>query len=289
MLNRRTSCSAALVSSVIVASPFLWSNQVKAAQMSPSEVSQVAKQVTVLISGQNPGSGVIIDRKGDTYKVLTAHHVVNTPDEYYVVPNDGKEYQLDYKRVRRLPNTDLAILEFKSPTAYPTATLGNAGSITEGMSTFVTGFPAPSEAINLSIYSFTEGRLIANSSRLLRDGYSLVYSNSTQPGMSGGPVFNSQGHVIGIHGRADAKLQNGVYFKQDKNLGIAIDTFRKLAKGFDAVPSNPSSGLVTPPPKAPTTPTPTTQSMMHDDGQPSEEGATSALTSRGRDKEGCIV
>jgi len=106
----------------------------------------------------------------------------------------------------------------------------------------------PSEAINLSLFSFTEGRLIANSSKLLNDGYSLVYSNSTQPGMSGGPVFNGQGQLIGIHGRADALFQNGVYFKQNKNLGIAIDTFLSLAKQEGLQINPPSSAVSSSPP-----------------------------------------
>lgn len=229
MFFNRYQPSAALASTAIATVLTLGTGNIAQA-INPAEVSTIAKKVTVLIAGQNPGSGVIIDRSGDTYTVLTAYHVVNTPDEYEVVTSTDERYLLNYQTVRRLPGTDLAMLTFKSKAAYPAAKFGNTRAVTEGRSVYVTGFPAPSEAINLSIYSFTEGRLIANSSKLLADGYSLVYSNATQPGMSGGPVFDDQGQLIGIHGRADSKLQNGVYFKQDKNLGIAIDTFMALAK-----------------------------------------------------------
>ena len=216
--------------------------------LSPSDISQAAKKVTVLIDGQNPGSGVIINRRGDTYTVLTAHHVVGTPDEYDIVTSDNQTYQLNYNTVKQLPGTDLATLEFTGKSTYSTASLGSSQSLIEGTNVYVTGFPMPSEAINLSIYSFTEGRLIANSSKLLAEGYSLVYSNSTQPGMSGGPVFNDQAQLIGIHGRADALLQNGVYFKQNKNLGIAIDTFLSLAKreGLAVNPPSTSSSSSSP-------------------------------------------
>ncbi len=58
------------------------------AQLNQQQVSAMAEQVTVLIQGQNPGSGVIIGQSGDSYFVLTAKHVVATPDEYYIVTPD---------------------------------------------------------------------------------------------------------------------------------------------------------------------------------------------------------
>jgi hypothetical protein len=53
---------------------------------------------------QNPGSGVIIARQGQTYYVLTAEHVVATEDEYEIITSDGKKYRLDYKNVKKLPD-----------------------------------------------------------------------------------------------------------------------------------------------------------------------------------------
>ncbi len=265
MFINRYPVPAVLVSTLIVAAQ--WGTAESAIALNPDEISTVAKQVTVLISGQNPGSGVIIDRDNDTYTVLTAFHVVNTPDEYEVVTAKDEHYPLNYQSVKRLPGTDLATLTFKSQANYTTASLGKTQSVTEGKNVYVTGFPAPSEAINLSIYSFTEGRLIANSSKLLADGYSLVYSNATQPGMSGGPVFNDQGQLIGIHGRADSKLQNGVYFKQDKNLGIAIDTFLAIARQSGIEIKTPSATLAAPStPSLPQSPRPASLAPVQNAG-----------------------
>lgn len=197
--------------------------------LSPDQISGIAKQVTVLIEGQNPGSGVIIKRAGNTYTVLTAFHVVATPDEYDVVTPTDQRYKLDYQTVQRLPGVDLAILEFKSDQTYKVADVGNSAQIQEGKPIYVAGFPMPTQAINLSIYRFTEGRLTANSSKPLADGYALVYNNSTRPGMSGGPVLDDRGALVGIHGRSDAQQEGNVYFKNDTNLGIPIDTFSTMA------------------------------------------------------------
>jgi serine protease Do len=70
------------------------------ASLSHAQVGEIARQVTVQIDGQAPGSGVIIARQGQTYYVLTAEHVVAIEDEYEIVTSDGKKYPLDYKNVK---------------------------------------------------------------------------------------------------------------------------------------------------------------------------------------------
>ncbi|WP_258001396.1 serine protease [Fischerella thermalis] len=62
----------------------------------------------------------------------------------------------------------------------------------EGTTAYVAGFPAPTFAINQPIYIFSDGKITANASKPLRDGYALVYSNNTSEGMSGGAVLNEK-------------------------------------------------------------------------------------------------
>jgi S1-C subfamily serine protease len=65
----------------------------------------------------------------------------------------------------------------------------------------------------------------------------LAYSNPTLPGMSGGPVLNEQGKLIGIHGRAErvervqnSQLRNDIaVLKTEFNYAIPINTFLTLA------------------------------------------------------------
>ena len=209
-----------------------------AAALSAVEVGKTAKSITVLIEGQGaPGSGTIIARKGNTYSVLTAKHVVaniNPGEEGYIIPHDGQRYRFAPATIRELPGVDLATIEFRSDRNYETARLGNADRVTEGAIAYISGFPLPTAAINRSIYSFTEGKIMANASQPLEDGYGLIYNNVTLPGMSGGPVLNDRGELIGIHGRADTVGSQmlpdnpDIHIKTGFNLGIPLKPFLHL-------------------------------------------------------------
>ena len=204
--------------------------------ISADEVGKIAKSITVLIDSKNPGSGIIIKRNGNTYTVLTARHVFKDAQaKYEIVTPDDKRYLLNYSSVKKLPNIDLAVVEFTSSQTYSVAKIGNSDLATEGKAAYVAGFPKTSGALNRSIYNFTDGRITANASRPLEDGYALVYSNNTLPGMSGGPVLNENGEVVGIHGRADTRAaesssinQNILIAKTGFNLGIPINTSLRL-------------------------------------------------------------
>jgi tetratricopeptide (TPR) repeat protein len=204
--------------------------------ISADEVGKIAKSITVLIDSKEPGSGVIVKRNGNTYTVLSARHVFKDPQaKYEIVTPDNQRYLLNYSSVKKLPNIDLAVVEFTSNQTYSVAKIGNSDLATEGKAAYVAGFPKTSAAINRSIYNFTDGRITANASRPLEDGYALVYSNNTLPGMSGGPVLNENGEVVGIHGRADTRAAESSSINQDIqiaktgfNLGIPINTSLRL-------------------------------------------------------------
>jgi S1-C subfamily serine protease len=196
--------------------------------LSASEVNNIAKQITVLIQSKKPryGSGVIIKKDGNTYTVLTAAHVVEVKDNYEIIAPNGQRYAINYSSVKQLPRVDLAVVQFNSNQNYNVAKIGNSDSSSEGTTAYVAGFPAPTFAINQSIYTFSDGRIAANASKPLRDGYALVYSNNTSEGMSGGAVLNEKGELIGVHGRADLDTKA---IKTGFNLGIPINTFLRMS------------------------------------------------------------
>jgi tetratricopeptide (TPR) repeat protein len=164
-------------------------------------VYKIAKATTLLIQGQGSGSGVIISKVGNTYFVLTAKHVVQSQDEYTVTTPSGKKYPLDYKQIKKLADLDLAVAQFTSEENLSIAQLGNSETVDQGDIIYVSGWPVEDKAITKRSHLTTEGR-IAGVQSGNADGYELMYGNSTGPGMSGGPIFNSNGQVIGIHGRA---------------------------------------------------------------------------------------
>lgn len=180
---------------------------VEAAQaLVADEVRQMAQEVTVVIDGLNPGSGVLVAQEGNTYWVLTAGHVVATEDEYYIVAPDGAEYLLDYSTVQKLPGVDLALLRFTSDRSYRVATLGNYAANSNDAYVFTYGWDADKREP-----LFTAGQIIARDFALgvtrnpIDRGYKLFYTNVTEKGMSGGPILDTDGRLIGIHGQSDGQ------------------------------------------------------------------------------------
>ena len=204
--------------------------------LSTNQINEIAKNTTVRIDSQAPGSGVLVHRQGSTYTVLTAAHVVETADDYEIIMRSGQTYPIPLNQIQKFPEVDLAIVTFNSDRDYNTIEIGNSNAMSEGSKSYVAGFPMKTTAIDEIIYNFTIGTITANAGKPLRDGYSLVYSNNTLPGMSGGPVLNEDGKLMGIHGRADTTttLQNesvnpDIFIKTGFNLGIPTHRFLQLA------------------------------------------------------------
>ncbi|MGB8697938.1 MAG: trypsin-like peptidase domain-containing protein [Thermosynechococcaceae cyanobacterium] len=215
---------------VLVAQPFFFSPRAVAGV----PVGRLAPEVTVFIQGvNNPdnfGSGVIIGRSGNTYTVLTAGHVVEGSDRFTIQPNDGLQYTL--KGIQKLPNVDLAVVQFESNSNFTIAQLGNSDQIGLTSSIYVAGFPKPGQNITVPVLSITNGEIAqVIPPNAAKDGYGFAYTNLTRAGMSGGPVFNDSGEVVAIHGRKEGEVGGGATSGAWVNLGIPINRYKSLSSG----------------------------------------------------------
>lgn len=201
-----------------------------AAGQTGRQVRDTAKAVTVLVSPQSSsGSGVLIKQEGNSYYVLTAKHVVESTragEEADVVTADGQSHPINTQAILYLSGVDLALIRFESDRTYPVATLGNSEAIAETDTVYIAGFPLPGQAITTPTFTITKG-VITGKGQYQR-GYGLIYDNVTQPGMSGGPILNATGQVIGIHGLAEGERVQGVAIKAGLNLGVPINTILDL-------------------------------------------------------------
>jgi tetratricopeptide (TPR) repeat protein len=205
------------------------SNQIQVLEpLKPLKVEQIdkiASEITVLIDTSSSGSGVLIAKErgwfDTTYYVLTAKHVIQGKNEFDIVTPDGERYRRSQNDVvEYLPDADLAVVQFASNKQYALARLTdwdfqNRSMYFEGYEkdiswAFVSGFPDPKQETEFPQQKriFTVGNLrnatdapFGGSDSSLTDGYELTYTASTYRGMSGSPVLDTSGRLIGIHGR----------------------------------------------------------------------------------------
>jgi serine protease Do len=200
----------------------------------PQAVANIAGPLTVQInSSLGDGSGVIIAKNGKTYTVLTVNHVVEKADVKYTVRTSiGKNYPAT--SVTRLQtaqtDADLAVVKFESPEEYPVATIADSDQAVIGTQIFVYGYPATGGLFGAEREPELSPGLVTSRPRNRPEGYTLRYQAVTWSGMSGGPVFDSEGRVIGLHGQGEfgfAQTSSGEVapIKTGFNAAVPINTF----------------------------------------------------------------
>ncbi|OCR02028.1 hypothetical protein BCD67_07580 [Oscillatoriales cyanobacterium USR001] len=225
-----------------------------AVALAQENVNTIAEEITVMIDGANDdqqgkGSGVIIGREGNIYYVLTNTHVIEKDGDYQVQTVDGIRYVVNYRQIQKLPGLDLAVVQFSSNQNYRVAKLGNSDQVSRRQKIYVVGYATPGVVFTDRQFIPAEGMILDRVSDS-KDGYALVYSlNLAQRGMSGGPVLDEQGQLIGINGLAQRDETTG---RADLILGIPTNNFRTRLVEIVPVSTQPTPTL-TPTP----TPTPT--------------------------------
>lgn len=191
-------------------------------QLLLTEIDRIAAKITVEILGvESLGSGIILNRQGDSYTVVTNQHVLRAArSSYRIKTSDGLIHPAIVIPTTISTNYDLALLQFYQPDKnYRAATIGRSSSLTVGESIFAAGFPSqePSERRNKNKQKpvLKTGRVTVILDHPLEEGYQIGYTNDVKKGMSGGPLLNSRGEVVGINGKHAYPLWDAPDFYED--------------------------------------------------------------------------
>jgi len=181
-------------------------------------VEKVMPAVVNLKVGQGQGSGVIISEKG---LILTAGHVSGTPnkDATVVFPN-GKS--LKGKTLGQNTGIDSGMVKIVVEGKYPFLEMGKSSELKVGQWVVAIGHPGGFRPNRPPVVRLGRILYLDNIKGIIQTDCALV------GGDSGGPLFDMQGRVIGIHSRIGGSAMT-------ENIHVPIDTYRqhfaRLEKG----------------------------------------------------------
>ena len=161
------------------------------------------------------GSGFIISDDG---YVITNAHVVDNASEIRVSLSDQREY--DAELVGSDKRSDIAVLKLEGGT-LPTVRMGDSDDVRVGEWVLAIGSPFGFE------HTATQGIVSAVARNLPDDTYVPFIQTdvAVNPGNSGGPLFNTDGEVVGVNSQIYSR--SGGY--QGLSFSIPINVARSIA------------------------------------------------------------
>lgn len=171
-------------------------------------VAKVSSAVVGIRVGNGSGSGVIISEDG---YVLTAGHVSGPPgnDKAIIILPNGK--QLKATTLGKNGGIDSGLMKITDAGKYPFLEMGKSSGLKPGQWVIAIGHPGGFRINRTPVVRV--GRLSFVSNSFLQTDCTLV------GGDSGGPLFDFNGDVIGIHSRISNKIE--------ENIHVPVDTFKQ--------------------------------------------------------------
>jgi S1-C subfamily serine protease len=167
-------------------------------------VAKVLPATVAVSIGPAQGSGVLVK---DGY-VLTAGHVSGQPGRTVILHlSDGRK--LKGKTLGRNGDIDSGMIQVLDKGTWPTAPLGNAAKLKKGQWVISIGHPGGYRANRTPVVRL--GRVLAVTPNVILTDCTLV------GGDSGGPLFDLDGNVVGIHSRIGLAIT--------QNFHVPVDTY----------------------------------------------------------------
>ena len=172
-------------------------------------------------TGEQIGSGVIIDSKGD---IVTNYHIVNGENSITVVLYNGNKVQAQL--VGTNTSDDLAVVHIQPFATMTVAQIGDSAKLVVGQEVLAIGNP-------LGITETATKGIVSALNRNVTESTGATISNAIQtdaavnPGNSGGALINLQGQLIGIPTLTAVNTEsntaaNGVSFAIPSNLAQTV-------------------------------------------------------------------
>ncbi|MCI0640665.1 MAG: S1C family serine protease [Gemmataceae bacterium] len=178
-------------------------------------LDRTMKATVGLRMGANQGSGVIVTKDGF---VLTAGHVSGKPGrDCQVILPDGRI--LKGKTLGANNGIDSGMIKIIDEGEFPYVPLAKSADLKKGQWCLAIGHPGGWQKGRAPVVRL--GRIQENSKTFVRSDCALV------GGDSGGPLFDMQGRIIGIHSRIGVSIATNIHVPVD----TYHETWDKLAKG----------------------------------------------------------
>ncbi|HJZ59776.1 MAG TPA: S1C family serine protease [Gemmataceae bacterium] len=215
--------------------------ELKALQETVSKVTDKCIPYTVGIRiGLSAGSGVIVSEDG---LVLTAGHVSGEPDrDCWLILPDGKEVKGKTLGQNKKMDSGMIRITGKGPNdgAWPFAKIAKSADLKKGQWVVSLGHPNGYKKGRPPVARLGQIKNIVDKGPGNVQTFNLCTNCTLVGGDSGGPLFDLEGQLIGIHSQIGPSINT--------NLHVPVDAYKtdwdQLVKGEKIEPGKPAKAAV---------------------------------------------